>query len=106
MPAAITVFVAAAVLFFAFNVLQDGFSTADEDDYEINELFYDYMIRFETDHYKEAEATDEIRQTALQSILEIDALIDYAKTIGYKEDIEAIDKTIAEHRDTFYAGVG
>ena len=52
--------------------------------------------------HKEAEATDEIRQTALQSILEIDALIDYAKTTGYTEDIEAIDKTIAEHRDTFY----
>ena len=29
-------------------------------------------------------------------------MIDYAKTIGYKEDIEAINKTIAEHRDTFY----
>lgn len=103
LPAAITAFVAAAVLFFAFNVLQDGFSTADEYEYDINELFYDYMIRFETDHYKEAVATDEIRQTALQSILEIDALIDYAKTIGYKEDIEGIDKTIAEQRNAFYA---
>ena len=51
---------------------------------------------------KEVEATDEIRQTVLQSMLEIDALIDYAKTIGYKEDIEAIDKTMAEQRDTFY----
>ena len=49
LPAAITVFVAAAVVFFAFNVLQDGFSTADEYEYDINELFYDYMIRFETD---------------------------------------------------------
>ena len=29
-------------------------------------------------------------------------MIDYAKTTGYTEDIEAIDKTIAEHRDTFY----
>ena len=30
LPAAITAFVAAAVLFFAFNVLQEGFSTVDE----------------------------------------------------------------------------
>ena len=44
LPAAITALVAAAVLFFAFNVLQDGFSTADEDEYEINELIYDFML--------------------------------------------------------------
>lgn len=101
LPAVITAFVAAAVLFFAFNVLQNDFSTAD-DDYEVNELIYDYMLRSESND-KEAEPTDEMRQNVLQSMLQIDALIDYAKTTGYSEDMEAIDQAVAKQRDTFYA---
>ena len=102
LPAVITALVAAAVLFFAFNVLQDGFSTADEDEYEINELIYDFMLRNESVG-NGVEATDEMRQDVLQNMLLIDALIDYAKTIGYTEDMEAIEKTVADQRDAFYA---
>ncbi|MGN7387899.1 hypothetical protein [Sporosarcina sp. SAFN-015] len=101
-PAAVTALVAAAILFFAFNVLQDGFSTADDEKYEVNELIYDFMLRTESAG-NEAEASDEMRQTVLQSMLQIDALIDYAKTLGYTEDMEAIDETVAEQRDAFYA---
>ncbi|WHT49552.1 hypothetical protein QNH10_08605 [Sporosarcina thermotolerans] len=104
LPAAITALVAAAVLFFAFNVLQDSFSTADEEDYDINELIYDFMLRKEVvGNGDGGEVSDEMRQATLQTMLQIDALIDYAKTNGYREDMEAIDKKVAEQRDGFYA---
>lgn len=101
-PAVVTVLVTAAVLFFAFNVLMDGLNTADEEEYEVNELIYEFMLRTESDGNLAA-ATDEIRQEVLRSMLQIDALIDYAKTSGYSEDMEAINETVAEQRDTFYA---
>lgn len=101
-PAAVTALVAAAVLFFSFNVLKDGFSTAEQDDYAINELLYDFMLRTESDGHI-AEATVEMKQDVLQSLLQLDALLHYAKTAGYEEDLEAIDETVAEQRDTFYA---
>ncbi len=101
-PGAVTGLVAAAVLFFAFNVLKDGFSTADDEEYEVNELIYDFMLRTESDGNEDG-ATDDMKQAVLQSMLQIDALIDYAKTVGYEEDMEAIDDTVAEQRDIFYA---
>lgn len=101
-PAAITALVAAAVLFFSFNMLQEGFSTADEDDYEINEIIYHFMLRNESVG-NGVDATDEMKQAVLQNILLVDALNDYAKTIGYSEDMEAIDKMVADQRDAFYA---
>lgn len=101
-PSVVTSLVAAAVLFFSFIVLKDGFSTADDEEYEVNELIYNHMLRTESNGNEE-DATNETKQRVLQSLLQIDALMDYAKTVGYEEDMEAIDKTVAEQRDTFYA---
>ena len=74
LPAVITALVAAAVLFFAFNVLKDDYSPADEDEYDINELIYDYMLRSEA-FGNGVEPTDETKQAVLQYMLLADAMI-------------------------------
>jgi hypothetical protein len=101
LPAVVTALVTATILFFAFNVLKDGVSTAD-DEYKVNELIYDFVLRTESDG-NVVGATDELKQDVLQSILQTDAIIEYAKSLGYKEDPEAIEKIVAEQRDVYYA---
>ncbi|WP_432361385.1 hypothetical protein [Sporosarcina sp. UB5] len=101
-PAVVIALVTAVILFFAFNVLQDGYSTADDDAYEVNELIYDFVLRTVSDG-NEDEATSETKQAVLQNILKADALIDYAKSLGYEEETAAIEEIVAEQRDGYYA---
>jgi hypothetical protein len=101
-PMAVTALVTAAVLFFTFHLLQDGFSTEGKDDYEVNELIYDFMLRTESDGNIDG-ATSETKQAVLQSLLQIDALMEYAESLGYKEDTKAIEKIVAEQREEFYS---
>ncbi len=101
-PMAVTALVTAAVLFFTFHLLQDGFSTEGKEDYEVNDLIYDFMLRTESDGNVDG-AMSETRQAVLQSLLQIDALMEYAESLGYKEDTKAIEKIVAEQREAFYA---
>ncbi|MFC5591238.1 hypothetical protein ACFPRA_20355 [Sporosarcina soli] len=101
-PMAVTAIVTAAVLFFTFHLLQDGFSTKGKEDYKVNELIYDFMLRTESDGNVEG-ARSETKQAVLQSLLQTDALMEYAESIGYKEDTKAIEKIVAEQREEFYS---
>ena len=47
-----------------------------------------------------------MKQAVLQNMLLVDAMIDYAETIGYSEDMEAIEKTVADERDDFLRRFG
>ncbi|MCG7337061.1 YobA family protein [Sporosarcina sp. ACRSM] len=101
-PLTVTALVTAAVLFFTFHLLQDGLSTEGKEDYEVNDLIYDFMLRTESDGNVDR-ATSETKQAVLQSLLQIDALMEYAESLGYKEDTKTIEKIVAEQREAFYA---
>ncbi|MCM3711544.1 hypothetical protein [Sporosarcina luteola] len=101
-PGVATALVAAAVLFFAFNLLKDDFSTGDDEKYEVNELIYGFMLRTESNGNEDG-ATAETKQAVLSKVLQIDAVLEYAESLGYEEDTEAIEEALAEQRDTFYA---
>lgn len=101
LPALVTALVTAAVWFFSFHMLQDVFSTKGNEDYELNELLYDFMLRTESNGNIDG-ATSETKQAVLQKLLHIDALMEYAESLGYQEDTKAIEKFITEQREEFY----
>lgn len=99
-PLVATTIVTAAILFFTFNVFQDGLSTGDHDDYEVNEFIYDYQLDL---MQKDGNDSPDLEQDVLQGLLHIDALIDYAKSVGYSEDMEAIEEKVEEEKEMFYS---
>ena len=99
-PLMATAIVTAAILFFTFNVFQDGLSTADKDDYEVNEFIYDYQLQL---MQKDGNDSPELEQDVLQGLLHVDAIVDYAKSLGYLEDTNAIDEKIIQEKETFYS---
>ena len=99
-PLVATAIVTAAILFFTFNVFQDGLSTGDHDDYKVNEFIYDYQLDL---MQKDGNDSPDLEQDVLQGLLHIDALIDYAKSVGYSEDMEAIEEKVEEEKEMFYS---
>lgn len=99
-PLIATAIVTAAVLFFTFNVFQDGLSTADKDDYEVNEFIYDYQLQL---MQNDGNDSPELEKDVLQGLLHVDAIIDYAKSVGYSEDMEAIEEKVEEEKEMFYS---
>ena len=98
-PLVASAIVLAAIVFITFNVLQNSSSSTNGSSYEIDEAVYDLLLQNER---LDQGDSDELRYRVLQDILEIDSVMDYATSQGYKEDREEIDTLINEQQQSFY----
>lgn len=86
--------VAAALLLLTLNLLDDK-NRLSHDNYQINEVMYNQQLLGES-------GEQVYRAMALQNILLSDSTIDYAESLGYQENPEAVDKTLKEQKQEFY----
>ncbi|MBY0224055.1 DUF3221 domain-containing protein [Sporosarcina aquimarina] len=100
-PLVATVIVMTAVLFFTFNVFQGEYLKKDGSEYEVNEELYDLLLKSEQ---HEIEDPDELRTVVMQRLVESDSLIEYAKSLGYLADEQAMKEELAKEQQTFFEG--
>ncbi|ARF17056.1 hypothetical protein [Sporosarcina ureae] len=99
LPLVASAIVLAAIAFITFNVLQNGSTSTNGSAYKIDETLYDLMLKSERLDQGES---DELRYRVFQSILEIDSVMGYAASQGYKEDLEEINTIVNEQQQTFF----
>ncbi|WP_228548318.1 DUF3221 domain-containing protein [Sporosarcina obsidiansis] len=100
-PLVASVIVMAAVLFFTFDVLKGEYLDRNGSNYEVNEALYDLQLKSEQ---HEIEDVNERRSFVLEQLLQADSLIDYAKSLGYVPDEQAIENKLTEEQKTFFDG--
>ncbi|PIC70261.1 hypothetical protein CSV77_09285 [Sporosarcina sp. P16b] len=98
-PLMASAIVLAAIIFITFNVLQNSSTSTNDQSYKVNETLYDLMLQSER---LDQGGSDELRYRVFQSILEIDSVMDYAASQGYKEDLEEINTVVHEQQQTFF----
>ena len=98
-PVVASAIVLAAIVLITFNVLQNGSTSTNGSTYKIDETLYDLLLQSERLDQGES---DELRYRVFQSILEIDSVMDYAASQGYKEDLEEINTIVNEQQQTFF----
>ncbi|PID05546.1 MULTISPECIES: hypothetical protein [unclassified Sporosarcina] len=98
-PIVASAIVLVAIVLITFNILQNGSTSTNGSTYKTDETLYDLMLQSER---LDQGDSDELRYRVFQSILEIDSVIDYAASQGYKEDREEIDTIINEQQQSFF----
>lgn len=98
-PLVATVIVIAATIFITFNILQSESLNMNGSAYKVDEMLYDLMLKSEQHEHGDS---NQVRYSVFQSILEMDAVIDYASSLGYEEDREEIDSIIKEQQQLFF----
>lgn len=100
-PLLASAIVSVAILLFALNVYQHNMANTNEENYVINETLYDLQFTTEA----RGNPTKEDKYLILINTLRTASVIDYAKSLGYVENMEEIDKHVKEAEQTFYGSM-
>lgn len=98
-PLVATAIVLAAMLFITFNVLQNE-SSNTHTTYVVDEKLYDLLLKRAQSGQ---EPNEKLRYEVLQSMVEVESFIDYATSLGYTQDTEAIEKSILTQQQVFFS---
>ncbi|MEK3934835.1 hypothetical protein MKY41_05890 [Sporosarcina sp. FSL W7-1349] len=97
-PYVASLVVTAAILFFAFNVYQGNPVNSNKDRYEVNETYYNLMLKTESLGISGEEA----RYLILMTTLQADAVIDYARSLGFTANADELSEKAQDAKHSFY----
>lgn len=100
-PVLATAIISAAIFFFAFTVFTGEQSNTNEKEYEVNEHLYDIQLKTSVKQ-NEHKTEDELKYDVLWQMFLIDSVIEYAKSHGYEEDKQAIEKLTVMAEEKFF----
>lgn len=98
LPFVATAIVLAAVLFLSFSLL-DGEFSGKKSAYTVDETLFDLILLNEQKAYPDRNVSFDV----LHQILKTDALLDFAKSEGYEEDLPGIKEQVEKQKQHFYS---